>query len=104
QFAPSKFCAYTAIPQITSAAIGDLASRFHAEMTVAFYSNLDEADRNFDGRVARLHLEKRLGMTLQQIDGVPGLASAFAAWLVYNHDSIIVHPGGPQFLLPPAWF
>jgi hypothetical protein len=104
QFAPSKFCAYAAIPQITSAPIGDLSSRFHAEMTVALYANLDETDHNFDGRIARLHLEKRLGMNLQQLDDVPGLKSAFAAWLAKHQENITVHRGGAQFLLPPAWF
>jgi hypothetical protein len=104
QFAPSKFCAYAAIPQITSASTGDLSSRFHAEMTVALYANLDETDHNFDGRVARLHLEKRLGMNLQQLDGVPGLKPAFAAWMAQHQGNITVHPGGAQFLLPPAWF
>jgi hypothetical protein len=103
-FAPSKFCAYTALPQITSEMSSDLSARFRAQMTVASYALLDETDRSFDGRVARLHLEKRLAMPLRQLNDIPGLQAAFEAWTHEQRENLTVHPRGPQFLLPPAWF
>ena len=103
-FAPSKFCAYAAIPHAVMEAGRNLGARFRAEMTVAFYAELDESDRKFDGRVARLHLENRLAMPLRQLHEIPGLEAAFVAWADKHHENISVHPHGAQFLLPPAWF
>ncbi|MCW3052999.1 MAG: hypothetical protein JWN14_2169 [Chthonomonadales bacterium] len=103
-FAPSKFCAYTAIPDVHGEINGNLASRYRAEMTVAFYAQLDETDRKFDGRVARLHLEKRLAMSLRPLHEIHGLEAAFASWIHHHRENITVHPSGAQFLLPPAWF
>jgi hypothetical protein len=104
QFAPSKFCAYVAIPQIASETHGDLASRFRAKMTTEFYANLDETDPNFDGCVARIHLEKQLAMQLRQLTDIPGLQPAFADWTNKHRNHITIHPNGPKFLLPPEWF
>ena len=104
QFAPSKFCAYSAIPETSSTLTGELASRFRAEMTVAFYATLDGTDRNFDGKIARLHLEKRLAMMLKRPQDVPGLSGAFSLWQTKHRENVTVHPDGAQFLLPPAWF
>ena len=103
-FAPSKFCAYVAIPDVHQQVGGDMAFRYRAEMTVAFYVQLDETDRKFDGRVARLHLEKRLAMPLLPMHDIPGLEAAFVAWIADHRENITVHPNGAQFLLPPTWF
>jgi hypothetical protein len=73
-------------------------------MAVAFYSTLNEADHIIDGHVARLHLEKRLAMTLKRPHDVPGLQTAFSLWLTKHQKNILIHPNGPLFLLPPNWF
>lgn len=104
QFAPSKFCAYAAIPDPALNTNSEFSTRFRAEMTVAFYTTLDGTDRNFDGRVARLHLEKRLAMRLKRPQEIPGLPAAFSHWLSKHRESITLHPDGAQFLLPPNWF
>jgi len=53
-FAPSKFCAYVAIP--TSPRQGPPASR----MSIGLYAGLDGQERRFDGTKAREHLVRRL--------------------------------------------
>ena len=99
-FAPSKFCAYTAVPMIPDATVG----RGHmAQMTLAFYATLGDT-RRFDGHAQRTHLVDRLGMQMVAPAAAPAIASRFAQWQARHADAIRVHPAGPIFLAPPVWF
>ena len=98
--APSKFCAYIALPPSGPATQVETRS----EMTVAFYTHIDGADRRFDGQRAWMHLTHNLGMHLVQAADVPDLMNHFERWLEKHQTAVSVHPAGPQFLLPPPWF
>jgi hypothetical protein len=100
-FAPSKFCAYAAIPQGgTSQPPGSGLGR----MTVAVYKLLNEATHLMDGNRAQVHLTTHLRMLTRAAEEVPEVSHLFATWLGRNSDVIQVHPRGPVFLLPPPWF
>ena len=73
-------------------------------MTVEFYVTIDETDRRFDGRRAWQHLTHNLAMIPTEPHKSPKTLSLFNEWLKIHKDSIIVHPSGPVFLVPPKWF
>jgi hypothetical protein len=100
-FAPSKFCAYSPITNAETCGSG-IASL--GVMTVAGYSMLNDGTHALDGHAAVRHLESRLGMIVPEATGDPVILQAFRAWHECHTDAINVHPGGPQFLLPPQWF
>jgi hypothetical protein len=105
QFAPSKFCAYSGIWRKTAQdpEVKDLGFGKYV-MTVDFYVTLDGVYSRFDGRRARMHLTKGLGMTAIHLSDMEKLEMRFDQWLRNFEDSIRIHPRGPIILIPPAWF
>jgi len=103
-FAPSKFCAYSALP-----IRGDQPLTLHTSpalgvMTAAKYSALNDGTHRLDGNRAVSHLTRQLGMLLRSPEEVPNVASQFQEWIARFEHCISIHPHGPQFLLPPAWY
>ncbi|BAY89826.1 hypothetical protein FDUTEX481_08553 [Tolypothrix sp. PCC 7601] len=103
-FAPSKFCAYIAIPSVFNPHITNLSYMNRVEMTVELYVTLDGTDSRFDGRNAHNHLTQSLAMTHCKYNESPEIAFIFNEWLNHYSSSINVHPNGAVFLLPPSWF
>lgn len=103
-FAPSKFCAYIAIPPMLSSNVITDEFMSRAEMTVELYVTLDGTDSRFDGRRAHKHLTQSLAMTPRTVNEAPEIASIFEEWLKHYSDNIAVHPNGAVFLLAPSWF
>jgi len=104
EFAPSKFCAY--LPFVTRLdapreAADLLASR---EMSVSLYSRIEATAEKFDGNRAWKHLRRNLGMMMHRPEELPNLREPFARWLENRRAEVGLHPRGPEFLLPPAWF
>lgn len=104
EFAPSKFCAYVAIPTPDSVSLARPLVPMRSEMTINLYVTLDNTDSRFDGSRARVHLMKHLGMEVMPHEKSPAVKQLFRQWLEKYSDSITVHPRGPVFLLPPPWF
>jgi hypothetical protein len=102
-FAPSKFCAYIAIPSVFVSNITTIKI-IDTEMTVELYVTLDGKDSSFDGHRAQNHLTHNLAMIPRSADEVPEVATIFNHWLNHHSGSVTVHPKGPVFLLPPSWF
>jgi hypothetical protein len=98
-FAPSKFCAYSAIRHDPSEKISLLS-----EMTIGLYVTLDGTDSRFDGGRARMHLTDNLAMKPHPADDARNVLPFFEKWLNKHSESITLHPAGPVFLLPPVWF
>lgn len=103
-FAPSKFCAYIAIPPVLPPNVATLGYMSRAEMTVELYVTLDGTDSRFDGRRAQSHLTRSLAMIPRRANEAPEVATIFHQWLDRHLDSVTVHPNGAVFLLPPSWF
>ncbi len=103
-FAPSKFCAYIAIPPVLPPNVATLGCISRAEMTVELYVTLDGTDSRFDGRRAQSHLTRSLAMIPRRANEAPEVATIFNQWLDRHLDSVTVHPNGAVFLLPPLWF
>ena len=99
QFAPSKFCAYVSISQLTTRTIPITGST----MTVQNYVQIDSTEAIFDGQRAVHHLTKNLGMARIMSDEHPDLLTVFNKWLSQHIESINVHPTGPVFIVPPEW-
>lgn len=100
QFAPSKFCAFTAVPDIGSRADG----LPQISMTMPLYARLDESEVLFDGARAQRHLTRGLGMTARTPIEAPPIAQDFEKWMESHKAHIAIHPRGPIFLTPPQWF
>lgn len=103
-FAPSKFCAYIAIPSIIPPDVVPLKRLSRAEMTVELYVAIDGTDSRFDGNRAQSHLTRSLAMISQSSNESPEVTTIFNKWLNCHLDSVTVHPRGAVFLLPPLWF
>ncbi|WGV24615.1 hypothetical protein [Halotia branconii] len=103
-FAPSKFCAYIAIPSVFNPNVTNLGYINRVEMTVELYVTLDGTDSRFDGRNAHNHLTQSLAMTHYKYNESPEIAVIFNEWINHHSNSINVHPNGAVFLLPPSWF
>jgi len=103
-FAPSKFCAYSAVPLRSDRAVPVQASPVLGAMTVANYSRFNDGTHLLDGTRAVSHFTARLGMLLRQPGEVPDVAMQFKDWFARVEDFINIHPRGPQFVLPPAWY
>ena len=94
-FAPSKFCAYLAVPTNQRQAPPT------AQMGIDLYVSLDGREPRFDGTRAREHLVRRLAFRARTPAEAPDLARQFEEWLALHRDSIALHPRGPIFLEPP---
>ncbi len=101
-FAPSKFCAYV-IP-VTATERASEGSLNSGLMDLQTYCKLDESDPRFDGQIARLHLERQLGMIVIPAPESNAIDRAFKEWLDRHHAMINVHPSGAKVLMPPKWY
>jgi hypothetical protein len=104
QFAPSKFCAYAAVPERGRLREGIRQEAALGTMTVALYAALNDGSHRFDGHRAQQHLTRGLGMTALNVGEMPPLDARFAQWRSHHADGIVIHPDGPVFLLNPTWF
>jgi hypothetical protein len=100
-FAPTKYCAYSLIPSAASAGTGTASLGI---MTVDGYTMLNDGTHALDGHAAVRHLVDRLGMVLRKGSEDLAMLASFDRWLEGFSGSIHVHPAGPVFLVPPAWF
>jgi len=103
-FAPSKFCAYSAVPHRLDSSLTVQASPALGVMTVPTYSRFNDGTHLLDGNRAVNHLTGQLGMLLKRPEEVPNVAAQFKDWFARVDDCINIHPRGPQFVLPPAWY
>jgi hypothetical protein len=98
-FAPSKFCSYSAIRKHRVREI-----RMLSEMTIGIYVTIHGTDSRFDGSKARIHLTKNLAMQPHPAEKANKILPHFEMWLKKHNETILLHPNGPVFLLPPDWF
>jgi hypothetical protein len=103
-FAPSKFCAYVAVPSQTSLINSVSPQIVRSEMTIDLYVTLDGTDSRFDGRRAWTHLTNSLAMKARNVNESAELLPLFRHWLARNSSAIRVHPSGTIFLTAPDWF
>ncbi len=103
-FAPSKFCAYTAVPNHPPLPNVFPKDAGLGTMTIAVYTSFNDGSHLLDGHRAQRHLTLGVGMTAVNPAGAPEVAAAFAWWREQHTDCIVVHPSGPIFLLNPEWF
>lgn len=99
-FAPAKFCAF-----LDASHVGrNEADMATLTMTMTLYASLDESEPRFDGYRAQSHLQKHLGLKAIRPKDAPTIQKQFDAWLCTHAACLGVHPRGPVFLVPPAWF
>jgi hypothetical protein len=103
-FAPSKFCAYSAVPRRSNVAPTQQTTPAHGIMSVAHYVQLNDGAHLLDGHRAVAHLTTQLGMLLRQPDEAPDVGARFNEWVERFGDRVPIHPRGPQFVLPPPWY
>lgn len=104
-FAPSKFCAYLVITPTVNPQASISVAQARSEMTIDIYNSLDATEPIFDGNRAQNHLRKNLAMIRQGMnEAMDEMRRAFVAWLERHTASVSVHPHGPVFIVPPAWF
>lgn len=99
-FAPSKYCAYLAIPRREPATSKLYRPQTGQGMTLSVYSRLDQSTPLFDGGRARQHFTKRLGLQSLPLSELPSLQALFDRWHDAKRDCIGIHPSGPVILLP----
>jgi hypothetical protein len=102
-FAPSKFCAFVPAPNEQAGQAAFSAVREPpGGMRMSLYSTLGEGDPRFDGNVARVHLERRLGYRAIGLpDASATLAAAFESWrrtvpagVSIRSDAVLLVPRG----------
>jgi len=105
-FAPSKYCAFVGLPTTSQGNCeGTVSIRaVKSEMTVELYASVDDSDRRFDGRRARIHLTNNLGMIQISPQEDRSILGHFHKWVSRYTECITIHPAGPAFILPPRWF
>jgi hypothetical protein len=103
-FAPSKFCAYSAVPTRCAASLTPQTTPALGIMTIEKYRALNDGTHLLDGNRAVGHLTSQLAMLLRRPEEVPEVAMQFQEWFSVHKSSINIHPRGPQFLLPPSWY
>ncbi len=103
-FAPSKFCAYSAVPLRSDRRSPVQSSPALGVLSVATYSRFNDGTHLLDGNRAVNHLTGQLGMLLRRPEEVPEVAAQFKDWFARVADCINIHPRGAQFVLPPAWY
>jgi hypothetical protein len=103
-FAPSKFCAYTAVPTRPLLPASSHPGSGLGTMTIAVYTAVNDGSHLLDGNRAQSHLTHGLGMITANLDDHPQVNVAFSRWRERYADCITLHPAGPIFLLHPDWF
>jgi hypothetical protein len=101
EFAPSKFCAYIAAEKLATVNESIVSG---ATMTIPLYAEIPRDERIFDGRAARLHLERHLAMQLVNLVEDSDLLNAFKAWINSYQDFITIPDDGVFILVPPEWY
>jgi hypothetical protein len=100
RFAPAKFCAYVSIPDTVTMTLPISG----ATMTLARYTQIDHGEPIFDGHRAHRHLTAHLAMVMVDPSQQPALLARFRAWQQQYATAVRIHPVGPKFLVPPAWY
>jgi hypothetical protein len=103
-FAPSKFCAYTAVPTRPPQPDPCHKGAGLGTMTVAIYTALNDDSHLMDGHRAQRHLTAGLGMIMREREQPPDIGAAFSRWRDRHEGVVGLHPAGPIFLLSPDWF
>jgi hypothetical protein len=103
-FAPSKFCAYSAVPTRPPRPDPSHKGAGLGTMTIAIYTALNDDSHLMDGHRAQRHLTAGLGMRPLMREQAPEVDAAFAMWRERHDDVVVLHPAGPVFLLSPDWF
>lgn len=101
-YAPSKFCAF--IPAPAAHPLEQPFTRVSeppGAMRLAHYFELGEQDPRFDGHVARVHLQKRLGYRVIELAADAQTAATFARWHRSVAD-IVTLQGATRILVPSA--
>src|SRR5262249_18072360 len=103
-FAPSKFCAYTAVPTRPPQPDPYHKGAGLGTMTIAIYTALNDGSHVMDGHRAQRHLTAGLGMITVNPEHAPEVHTAFLRWRERHADAVVLHPAGPVFLMSPDWF
>jgi hypothetical protein len=103
-FAPSKFCAYSAVPVGSSPGQTARGADALGTMTISVYAALNDGSHLLDGHKAQTHLTRGLGMIVVHPGDVPHLDVAFDRWMRRHEEDISIHPSGPVILMSPRWF
>jgi hypothetical protein len=103
-FAPSKFCAYTAVPARPPLPDPSHKGAGLGTMTIAIYTALNDGSHLLDGHRAQRHLSTGLGMIAVNLEDHPEVDAAFSQWRERHADVVILHPAGPICLMSPDWF
>lgn len=103
-FAPSKFCAYSAVPTQPPTSDSTQKGAGLGIMTISAYTSINDGSHLMDGHRAQWHLTHGLGMTAMRQGDLPEVDNAFSKWREQFVDCISIHPTGPVFLLSPKWF
>ena len=85
-FAPSKFAAYTRIPETTG---NDEPAPFNPAMTVRYYSRIPHDTPVFDGRKAWQRIASLGFRVMPAAECPPAIQRHFKAWLAMHADSIL---------------
>jgi len=100
QFAPSKFCAYTIIPEITKNPNQYKKNTLeNFSMTIPLYSEIDQNISIFDGQKARLHITKNLGFSLMHANEDEKITTYFNKWMKSLEKILNVSTDGPWFII-----
>jgi len=100
QFAPSKFCAYTIVPQITKNPNQYQKNTLeNFSMTIPLYSEIDQNVSIFDGQKARLHLTKNLGFSLIHANEDEKIIKYVNEWMRSLDKIVNVAQDGPLFII-----
>jgi hypothetical protein len=99
QFAPSKFCAYTIVPEINKNSNQNKRNTLeNFSMTIPLYSEIDQNISIFDGQKARLHLTKNLGFSLIHANEDEKTNTYFNEWMKSQDKILNVAQDGPWFI------
>ena len=100
QFAPSKFCAYTMIPDpINNLSCNSLTYNDNSSMTIPVYVQIDQNENIFDGHKARLHLENNLGFSLIRGQDNSSIMQDFEYWQNSNEKFLNIARNDPWFII-----
>lgn len=103
-FAPSKFCAYSAIFNHPGAVDASQGRAALGTMSVVIYTSFNDGSHLLDGHKAQIHLTTGLGMIPVTPEEAPKANDHFNYWRTRHEDYVQVHPDGPVLLMSPEWF
>jgi hypothetical protein len=103
-FTPSKFCAYSAVPERAGLREGNRQEAALGTMTVALYAALNDGSHRLGGYRAQQHLTRGLGMRAARPAEAPAFETNVARWREHHADAMALRSAGPVFLINPKWF